>query len=228
MVYRLIIPGSVGAFVGACFLSNLPAELAKPYIAIFLFGLGVYVLFRFLFIFKPSKENETVKPLTAKQSIPLGLFAGFCDATGGGGWGPIATPVLLSKKGMTARKAVGTVDTSEFAIAFFGSLGFIISLGWEAVNWLWVVALIIGGVVAAPIAAWLVRMLPAQLMGVLVGGFIILINVRTLLATWIPIEAHIYIYTGIVIIWFSGILLTINKMANARKHDHIEHRQNVS
>ncbi|MFJ5749365.1 sulfite exporter TauE/SafE family protein [Peribacillus frigoritolerans] len=228
MVYRLIIPGSVGAFVGACFLSNLPAELAKPYIAIFLFGLGVYVLFRFLFIFKPSKENETVKPLTAKQSIPLGLFAGFCDATGGGGWGPIATPVLLSKKGMTARKAVGTVDTSEFAIAFFGSLGFIISLGWEAVNWLWVVALIIGGVVAAPIAAWLVRMLPAQLMGVLVGGFIILINVRTLLATWIPIEAHIYIYTGIVIIWFSGILLTINKMAIARKHDHIEHRQNVS
>jgi mannitol-specific phosphotransferase system IIBC component len=129
---------------------------------------------------------------------------------------------------MTARKAVGTVDTSEFAIAFFGSLGFIISLGWEAVNWLWVVALIIGGVVAAPIAAWLVRMLPAQLMGVLVGGFIILINVRTLLATWIPIEAHIYIYTGIVIIWLSGILLTINKMSNARKHDHIEQRQNVS
>ena len=129
---------------------------------------------------------------------------------------------------MTARKAVGTVDTSEFAIAFFGSLGFIISLGWEAVNWLWVVALIIGGVVAAPIAAWLVRMLPAQLMGVLVGGFIILINVRTLLATWIPIEAHIYIYTGIVIIWLSGILLTIKKMANARKHDHIERRQNVS
>ncbi|MGE6379432.1 sulfite exporter TauE/SafE family protein [Peribacillus muralis] len=228
MVYRLIIPGSIGAFVGACFLSNLPAELAKPYIAVFLFGLGIYVLFRFLFIFKPSKEHDTVKPLTVKQSIPLGLFAGFCDATGGGGWGPIATPVLLSKKGMTARKAVGTVDTSEFAIAFFGSMGFIISLGWEAVNWLWVGALIMGGVVAAPIAAWLVRMLPAQLMGVLVGGFIILINVRTLLTTWVPVEAHLYMYTSIVVLWILGILHTFNKMSTAKKLDRLEQRQRVS
>lgn len=228
MVFRLIIPGSIGAFIGACFLSNLPAELAKPYIAIFLFGLGVYVLFRFLFIFKPSSTKEQVKPLSAKQSIPLGLFAGFCDATGGGGWGPIATPVLLSKKGMTARKAVGTVDTSEFAIAFAGSLGFILSLGWEAVNWLWVAALIIGGVVAAPIAAWLVRMLPAQLMGVLVGGFIIVINIRTVLASWVPETVHIYVYILIIAAWVSGILYTVSKMLSSKKQDFMEQGQNVS
>ena len=67
--------------------------------------------------------------LTEKQSIPLGFIAGFMDATGGGGWGPIATPVLISKNGMSARKGVVTVDTSEFAIAVFSqSLGFFISL----------------------------------------------------------------------------------------------------
>ena len=228
MVFRLIIPGSIGAFVGACFLSNLPAEIARPYIAIFLLGLGIYVLFRFLFIFKPSEETESFKPLTAKQSIPLGLFAGFCDATGGGGWGPIATPVLLSKKGMTARKAVGTVDTSEFAIAFFGSLGFILSLGWGAVNWLWVAALIIGGVVAAPIAAYFVRILPAHLMGVLVGGFIILINIRTVLSSWVPEDIHSYIYVMVVIGWFAGIYHTVIKMTATKKERLIQQKQNVS
>lgn len=75
------------------------------------------------------------------------------------------------QKGMTARKAVGTVDTSEFAIAFFGSLGFIISLGWEAVNWLWVVALIIGGVVAAPIAALLRQDASCSINGCFSGWF---------------------------------------------------------
>lgn len=228
MVFRLIIPGSIGAFVGACFLSNLPAEIARPYIAIFLLGLGIYVLFRFLFIFKPSEETESFKPLTAKQSIPLGLFAGFCDATGGGGWGPIATPVLLSKKGMTARKAVGTVDTSEFAIAFFGSLGFILSLGWGAVNWLWVAALIIGGVVAAPIAAYFVRILPAHLMGVLVGGFIIVINIRTVLSSWVPEDIHSYIYVMVVIGWFAGIYHTVIKMTATKKERLIQQKQNVS
>ncbi|MFJ7747801.1 sulfite exporter TauE/SafE family protein [Peribacillus sp. NPDC097295] len=228
MVLRLIIPGSIGAFVGACFLSNLPAEIARPYIAIFLLGLGIYVLFRFLFIFKPSEENESFKPLTAKQSIPLGLFAGFCDATGGGGWGPIATPVLLSKKGMTARKAVGTIDTSEFAIAFFGSLGFILSLGWGAVNWFWVAALIIGGVVAAPIAAYFVRILPAHLMGVLVGGFIILTNIRTVLSSWVPEDIHSFIYVLVLIAWLAGIYHTATKMNATKNQGLIQQKQNVS
>ena len=208
-VYRLIIPGSIGAFLGATFLSNLPGDIVKPYISLFLLLLGVYVLTRFLFTFRTSEEKKAIE-LTRKQSIPLGLIAGFADATGGGGWGPIATPVLLSRKGMSARKVVGTVDTSEFAIAVSATLGFLISLGWEEVNWLWVGALMIGGVIAAPIAAWLVQKVPPQLMGVLVGGFIILVNARTIVHTWVENAAvYPYIYIGIALIWIVAICYTI-------------------
>lgn len=212
MVYRLIIPGSIGAFTGACFLSSLPGDIAKPYVSTFLMLLGFYVLFRFLFVFRKNEETEA-KPLSIKQSIPLGLIAGFADATGGGGWGPIATPILLTKKGMSARKVVGTVDTSEFAIAVAATIGFVISLGWESVNWMWVGALVIGGVIAAPIAAWIVRIVPPQLMGLLVGGFIILVNARTILNTWIAdASLYPYIYLFLVIGWGAAIIFGVRKM----------------
>ncbi|CJG15575.1 Sulfite exporter TauE/SafE [Streptococcus pneumoniae] len=209
MVLKLIIPGSIGAFIGACFLSNLPGDAVKPYVSTFLLLLGVYVLFRFLFTFKTNEEKNT-KPLSTKQSIPLGLIAGFADATGGGGWGPIATPVLLAKKGTTARKVVGTVDTSEFAIAVSATLGFLISLGWEQVNWFWVGALMIGGIIAAPIAAWFVRIIPAHLLGSLVGGFIILTNARTLLNTWVSSSStQIAVYAFILIVWAAAIIYSL-------------------
>ncbi len=212
MVYRLIIPGSIGAFTGACFLSSLPGDVVKPYVSTFLLLLGFYVLFRFLFVFRKNEETEA-KPLSIKQSIPLGLLAGFADATGGGGWGPIATPILLTKKGMSARKVVGTVDTSEFAIAVAATVGFVISLGWEAVNWMWVAALVIGGVIAAPIAAWIVRIVPPQLMGLLVGGFIILVNARTILNTWIAdASLYPYIYLLLVIGWGAAVIFGVRKM----------------
>lgn len=181
----------------------------KPYISLFLLLLGLYVLFRFLFKFKPSIEKRSLN-LSKKQSIPLGLIAGFADATGGGGWGPLTTPILLSKKGASARKVIGTVDTSEFAIAISATIGFLISLGWEEVNWVWVIALMLGGVVAAPIAAWLVRKLPSYLLGILVGGFIILTNVRTLLTEWSINYLWItIIYVFISIGWIVAIIFTI-------------------
>ncbi|HZG73054.1 MAG TPA: sulfite exporter TauE/SafE family protein, partial [Chondromyces sp.] len=133
-------------------------------------------------------------------------------------WGPITTPVLLSKNGMSARKVVGTVDTSEFAIAISATLGFLISLGWEVIAWTWAIALIIGGVIAAPIAAWLVRIVPAQLMGVLVGGFIILTNARTMLTTWIENDAiYPIIYGLIAAIWLLGIFYAIYKFKQEKK-----------
>ncbi len=216
LVYKLIIPGSIGAFLGATFLSNIPGELAKPYVSIFLLILGLYVMFRFLFNYRPSVGNGK-STLTRKQSIPLGFIAGFMDATGGGGWGPIATPVLLSKNDMSARRVVGTVDTSEFAIAVSASLGFFISLGWAQVNWLWVTALIIGGVIAAPIAAWLVQKVHPQLMGVLVGGFIIFVNSRTLFTTWIEnTSVYPYLYIIIFVGWATAIIFTVNKLTKKK------------
>jgi uncharacterized membrane protein YfcA len=201
MVIKLIIPGSLGAFVGACFLSNLPGDLIKPYVSLFLLALGFYIMYRFLFL-SARQDSQPPKKFSNKQLVPLGLVAGFLDATGGGGWGPIATPVLLANKGMEARKVVGTVDTSEFAVALSATIGFVISLGWEQVNWYWVGTLMLGGIVAAPIAAWLVRKMPSHLLGVLVGGLIILTNVRTLLHAWgAPENWYTIVYSVIVLGW---------------------------
>ncbi len=99
-VSRLTLPGAIGAFIGACFLSNLPGDVIKPYISVFLFTLGVYILLRFIIQKQVVTSN---KRMSAKQLVPLGLFAGFVDSTGGGGWGPITTPVLLAR-GNEARK----------------------------------------------------------------------------------------------------------------------------
>jgi uncharacterized membrane protein YfcA len=217
VVMRLIIPGSIGAFTGACFLSNLPGERAKPYIAAFLFVLGIYVMSRFLF----GKENRVKsgkKPPT-RLLIPLGLVAGFADSTGGGGWGPLSTPVLLSRNEMETRKVIGTVDTSEFAIAVSATLGFLISLGPENFHWPWMIALMAGGIVAAPIAAWLVRIIPSRLLGVLVGGLIIVTNAKTLLNSfdWIPVTWHAAIYGFLYLVWAGGVALAVRKLIISRK-----------
>ncbi|MGG4265633.1 sulfite exporter TauE/SafE family protein [Peribacillus simplex] len=218
-LFKLIIPGSVGAFIGACFLSNLPGDVIKPYISLFLLLLGVYVLFRFLRTSKTISEKKSIN-LSRKKSIALGLIAGFADATGGGGWGPITTPVLLSQKGVPARKVVGTVDTSEFAIAVSATLGFLIALGWQEVNWFWVISLMVGGIIAAPIAAWIVTKLPSYLLGVLVGGVIILTNARTLIAVW-TIHDHWVpiIYILILIGWADSLVFVIR---NNKKDFHKE------
>ena len=140
--------------------------------------------------------------MSAKQLVPLGLFAGFVDSTGGGGWGPITTPVLLAR-GNEARKVIGSVDTSEFPVSLGATIGFFISLGWEQVSWVWVFSLMLGGIVAAPIAAWLVRIVPSHLLGVLVGGLIIFTNIRTLLTTF-KVDPTIislsYVAVGLVVI----------------------------
>ncbi|TDL92486.1 sulfite exporter TauE/SafE family protein [Vibrio vulnificus] len=211
---KLIIPGSIGAFAGACFLSNLPGNVVKPYISFFLLILGVYVLFRFLIISKTRTEAKSIN-ISRKKSIVLGLIAGFADATGGGGWGPITTPVLLSQKGVPARKVVGTVDTSEFAIAVSATLGFFIALGWQDVNWFWVFALMAGGIIAAPIAAWIVTKLPSYLLGVLVGGFIILTNARTLINTWTLLDHwSLLIYILILTGWIISLVHVIRNNKN--------------
>ena len=210
-VFKLIIPGSIGSFLGACFLSNLPGDVVKPYISLFLLFLGGYVFFRFLLIDHSKSEQKSIY-LSRKKSTILGFIAGFADATGGGGWGPITTPVLLSQKGSSARIVIGTVDTSEFAIAVSATIGFLISLGWEEINWTFAFAFMIGGIFAAPIAAWLVKRLPSYLLGVLVGGFIILINIQTLLQVWFINNLwDVLINSCIVIGWMAAILFVIRK-----------------
>jgi uncharacterized protein len=212
VVYKLIIPGSIGAFIGACFLGSIPGDIVKPYVSFFLLILGVYVIYRFLFKFTSSKQISNNK-LGKKHFIPLGFIAGFFDATGGGGWGPIATPVLLTSNNMEPRKVIGSVDTSEFAIAVSSTLGFLLTLGWTSINLQWVIALMIGGIIAAPIAAWLVKIIPTDLLGTLVGGIIIITNIRTLLiALDVSQTINLFTYLALGILWIVAVVNVIFKL----------------
>jgi uncharacterized protein len=111
----LAVPGGIGAFLGAVALVSISAEAAEPLVAVFLFSLGVYVLARFSF--RRNERPVVVRPIGKRFLSPLGAVAGFLDAAGGGGWGPISTPTLLSSGRMEPRRIIGTVDTSEFIVA---------------------------------------------------------------------------------------------------------------
>jgi len=179
VVLRIGVPGAVGAFAGATFLSSLSTQVAAPVMSLLLLALGLYVLVRFTVAGLPT--GRLGLPLRKRFLGPLGLVAGFVDATGGGGWGPVGTPALLASGRIEPRKVIGSIDTSEFLVAVAASLGFLLALGSQGIDLLWVGALLLGGLVAAPIAAWLVRHLPPRVLGSAVGGVIVLTNVRTLL-----------------------------------------------
>jgi uncharacterized membrane protein YfcA len=198
----LAVPGGIGAFLGAVALSSISAEAAEPLVAVFLFGLGVYVLARFSF--RRNERPVVVRPIAKKFLSPLGFVAGFLDAAGGGGWGPISTPTLLTTGRMEPRKIIGTVDTSEFVVAVCASLGFFYALSFAEVPWQVVGALLVGGVFAAPIAAYVVRVLPTRVLGTAVGGLILVTNMRTFLkAVGLNSEPAVTwsIYAVIVAIW---------------------------
>ena len=213
----LAIPGAIGAFLGAVVLvSVISAEAAEPIVAIFLFLLGGYVLARFAF----NRAGQVVHGLPIPRAFlaPLGLIAGFLDAAGGGGWGPISTPTLLSSGRMVPRKVVGTVDTSEFIVALSASAGFLISLSFAEVPWSVVGALLAGGLVAAPIAAWIVRHLNARVLGTAVGGFILLVNANTFLeAVGLDPSLNVVVYAAILVIWSTALFFAIAAVRRERK-----------
>lgn len=179
IVAKLGVPGAVGAFLGATALSNLSTEMARPWMATILIILGLTLLVRFSIghIRSPMGQGG----FRARFLSPLGLVAGFVDATGGGGWGPVATPSLLIPGRVELRKVIGSVSASEFLVSLAASVGFILNLGSEGVSWAIAGALLAGGAVAAPFAAWLVRKVAPRVLGAGVGGLIVLTNVRTLL-----------------------------------------------
>lgn len=175
---RIALPGAIGAFAGATLLSGLSTQAAKPWASTLLLILGVYVLLRFI-------RHRTVilrkgRPGT-RFLIPLGLVGGFVDATGGGGWGPVTTPALMVDGRMAPNRVIGTMNAAEFAVALAASVGFVIGLGTSALDWRILLPLLLGGMLAAPIAATIAHRLPMRIMGVAVGGLIIVTNSFTLL-----------------------------------------------
>lgn len=212
----LALPGAVGAVLGAYVLVNL-TESAEPYMALVLLALGVYVLLRFSSRAVAKRVVSGPKP-GGKFLGPLGLIAGFLDASGGGGWGPVATSSLLASGRLEPRKVVGSVDTSEFVVALAASIGFLFALASEEIDFTVVLALMIGGVIAAPFAAYIVRLLPARVLGTGAGGLIIITNTRTFL-NGIDVDSTIVsvVLLVLAVLWIGAIVLAVRTARRERE-----------
>lgn len=171
---RLVIPGVIGGVSGAYLLSNLDAELVRPFVMLYLALIGLFLLFRG--IFYPPKIRE------ARVVAPLGLIGGFLDAAGGGGWGPVVTSNLLIQ-GTDPRKVIGTVNSAEFFLTLAISITFITQLGLADVAGA-TLGLLIGGIAAAPLGAWFAKRLPVKAMLILVGAVLTVTSAYNVWTAW--------------------------------------------
>jgi hypothetical protein len=214
----IAVPGGLGAFAGATFLSSIPGDAAKPWVAALLLGLGVYVVYRFLALGgrRPTFQGK----LSAAFLAPLGVVAGLMDAIGGGGWGPVGTTSLLSSGRLEPRKVVGSIDTSEFVVAVGGSLGFLFALGKQGIDFRVAAALLVGGVVAAPVAALLVRHLAPRVLGVAAGGLIGLTNLDTIVKALGGTGAvELAVAVVVAVVWVTLVAWAVKQERRARELD---------
>ena len=174
------MPGVVGGFLGAVVLTNVSLDSAKGWMSGLLLFFGAVIFARFGFgarLIPTPRHGHTARWLS-----PIGLLGGFVDATGGGGWGPVVTPSLMTVTRHEPRRVVGTVSAAEFLVAVSVSIGFLTGAAQHGIPWLPVLGLVTGGVLVAPFAAQLAGRLPHAAMGTLVGGLVILVNGVTIVA----------------------------------------------
>jgi uncharacterized membrane protein YfcA len=162
---RLAVPGAVGGIVGAYVLTQLPGDAIRPFIYGYLLILAIFILLRAAGRLVPRQE--------VKRVGVLGFFAGLLDASGGGGWGPVATSTLLARGGQ-ARTTIGTVNAAEFVVTLAVSITFLLSMGLQYLNI--VAGLLIGGMMAAPLAAILVKRVNERWVLVAVGVLVLSIS----------------------------------------------------
>ncbi|HJQ96048.1 MAG TPA: sulfite exporter TauE/SafE family protein [Acidimicrobiia bacterium] len=207
-VLMLGVPGAAGAYVGATVLSNLSTEAARPWMSAILLVLGVSLIVRFAL--RGTRTDRQHLGFKSKFLAPLGLFAGFIDASGGGGWGPVATPTMLISGRTEPRKVIGSVSASEFLVSVAASVGFLINLGSQGIDWPVAGALLVGGAIAAPFAAWLVKRVAPRVLGTVVGSVIVITNSRTLFNR-LEIEgsARTLGYLAVVAVSLVAVLLAV-------------------
>ncbi|HYG39620.1 MAG TPA: sulfite exporter TauE/SafE family protein, partial [Cytophagales bacterium] len=165
----LLFPGIVGAILGAYLLSNLSQynDYIRPFVASYTLILGVIII-------RKALNNRKQRP-KVKRIGPLALVGGFFDSIGGGGWGPIVSSTLIAD-GRNPRYTIGSVNLTEFFVALSSSLTFTFFIG--ITHWQIIVGLLLGGVIAAPIAANISRKLPVKAMMIVVGIVVIIVSLR--------------------------------------------------
>lgn len=166
---KLLIPGIIGGILGAYILTAVPGKTIKPFIAFYLLIIGLIILGK---AFKKIEEKEVKTKL-----LPLGICGGFFDAVGGGGWGPIVTSTLVAR-GHNPRFSIGSVNLAEFFVTVAEVATFLTIIG--LVHWQIIVGLIIGGVLAAPLAAYVCKRLPPRALMIMVGLLIMVLSIRTI------------------------------------------------
>lgn len=174
LVRRLLVPGVIGGLLGAYILTAIDGNIIKPYIAVYLMIMGGIIIYK-AFTMTPRKKHDEYH---GPRISLLGLFGGFFDAIGGGGWGPVVTSTLVAH-GKHVRRTIGSVNFSEFFVTLGESILFIFSLNFGE-YWQIILGLLIGGAIAAPIAARLAQKLPVKTLMIVVGVLIILLSIRTL------------------------------------------------
>jgi len=204
-VWAMGLPGMFGAFMGAWVLSSVDGDAMAPVTSLVLFVLGVLMLSRFAFGMRPP----TADPGSIRRSVlvPLGLVGGVVDAIGGGGWGPVATPTLMGPARMEPRLAIGSVSASEFFVALGATIGFASHISDVPVDWDQFWALMAGALVAAPFAAWMVKVLPVRVLGTFTAALIVTLNLSTIL---VSLDAPTAVLIGSIVICVpAGIALVV-------------------
>lgn len=177
--WRLFLPlaiaGVIGGVLGAYVLAGIEGDIIKPFIVAYLAFIGVWILWR---------AGHDVKPrrLPAWVTAPVGVVGGFLDAIGGGGWGPTVSSTMVGA-GQEPRRAIGTVNTAEFFLTVAISATFV----WSLVTGHWqdagaiqdhfsaVAGLVVGGLIAAPFAGYIVKKIPRRVLTYAVGGLLLLL-----------------------------------------------------
>lgn len=172
---HLLIPGMIGAVIGAYLLSDrIDGDIIKPFMSAYLMILGILILRKALQRNKPKSKTRRLGPLA--------FFGGFMDAVGGGGWGPIVTSTLLSK-GRTVNYTIGSVNAAEFFISVSSAGTFLLFNGID--SWQVIIGLIIGGVIASPFAAILVKKMKRKPLMIMVGVLVIAMSLRTIILAFL-------------------------------------------
>ena len=170
LVARLALPGMLGGILGAYLLATIPGDRIRPIVSAYLLIMGAVIVWRALR--NARSDNQAPKRVGA-----LGLFGGFLDAIGGGGWGAMVTATLIGW-GVTPRFAIGSANVAEFFVTAVVTATFVVTIGLTL--WPVILGLVIGGLIAAPIAAYATRFIPERPIMILVGGVVILLSARGL------------------------------------------------
>lgn len=167
---RLLVPGMIGAVLGAVLITQVDGKAMKPFISAYLLIMGIYIL---------SKAWRKIQPRSGEPRHvgKLALFGGFVDSAGGGGWGPVVTTSLVGS-GNDPRTTIGSVNFAEFFLALAGAASFTLMIGTGV--WVLVLGLVIGGLFAAPFAAIVTKRLQTRTLLILVGTLISIVSIFNL------------------------------------------------